>query len=76
MSVSLVIQHAMRVWLVILSSVACLANRNSHKLYDFRKKKKKAIGHKMCFDFLYILILKFLLVSSIQRFNVFHPEVL
>ena len=75
MSVSLVIQHAMRVWLVILSSVACLANRNSHKLYDFREKKK-AIGHKMCFVFLYILILKFLLVSSIQRFNVFHPEVL
>ena len=58
-SVALVIQHAMRMLRIMLSSVACLAVRyfatSSHKRHDFRKK---FIEYKMCFDFLYNFRLK------------------
>jgi hypothetical protein len=53
LSVSLVIQHEMRMRHIILSSVACVApyfSTLSHKEHDFREKLSE---HKMCFDFLY-----------------------
>jgi len=54
-SVASVIQHAKRMYRIILSSVACLALPYiftlSHKHHDFRKK---VIEHKsVCFDFLH-----------------------
>ena len=53
-SVALVIQHAMRMRRIRLSSMACLAVPNfctlSHKRYDFRKKK--VIEHDVCFFFI------------------------
>jgi hypothetical protein len=49
MSIALVIQHAKRMRLVILSSVACLAlpyfSKFSHKRNDFRKK---VTAYEMC----------------------------
>jgi hypothetical protein len=51
-SVALVIQHAKRLWRVILLSVSCLPYfyTLSHKWHDFRKN---VIEHETCFDFLY-----------------------
>jgi len=63
MSITLVIQHAMRMRHIMLSSVACLAVSNfsplSHIRHDFWEK---IIEHKMCFDFLYNLCLKYFLI--------------
>ena len=60
-SVALVIQHAMRMRHIILSSVARLAlpyfPTLSHKRHDFREKVTE---YEMCFDFLYNFCLKHL----------------
>jgi len=61
--VALDIQHAMRIRRVTLSSVAWptlqfFFSTLSHKRHDFRKKKKKVIEHKLCFNFLYNFCLK------------------
>jgi predicted CDP-diglyceride synthetase/phosphatidate cytidylyltransferase len=62
-SVALVIQHAKRMRLVILSFVACLALQNfstlSHKRHDFRKN---VIENKMC-----VLIFSTSFVSNISH---------
>jgi hypothetical protein len=70
--VALVIKHAKCICRIILSSVAYLAVQNfstlSHKRHDFRKKKKKkVIEHKVCFDFLCNILSKtFLILKRIQ----------
>ena len=55
-------EHSMRMRRILLSSVACPAvqyiSTLSHKRNDFRKKKKKVIEYKMCFDFLYKFCMK------------------
>jgi hypothetical protein len=67
--VGLVIQNVKRRGL--MSSVACLTPPHfsplSHKEYDFQKKKKKVIEHKMCFDFFYDLCPKHLILIVIRR---------
>jgi len=61
LSAALVMQHAMRMRYIVLSSVACLtvpySPTFSHKLHDIRKKKLLNIK-RVCFDFLYNFCLK------------------
>ena len=61
MFVVLVIHHAVRMRLVVLSSVACPAvpyfSTLPHKLRSIREKK--VFEHKMWFDFLYKFCLKY-----------------
>ena len=71
--VALVIQHAQRMRLIILSSVASLAlqylSTLSHKWHNFRNK---VVEQKMCFDFLYNFDLKhfsFLKNNSTRRYH-------
>jgi len=63
-SVAIIIQHAKHMRLVILSSVACLSLPYFIHIISrttlFSKVKKKKIEHKMCFDFLYDLCMKYL----------------
>jgi hypothetical protein len=58
--VALVIQHAMRMRRIGMSSLAFKAVQKlctlTHKLHDFRVKK--SFEHKMCSDFLYNFCLK------------------
>jgi len=53
-SVAIVIQHAIRMRRIILTSVACLAVPHFSTLSQTRYgiRKKKTIEMKMCFDFL------------------------
>jgi hypothetical protein len=48
-----VIQHAIRMLHIVICglSISTVFSTLSHKGYDFRKKK--VVGLKMCFDFLY-----------------------
>jgi len=65
-SVALVIQHAMHMPYILLSSVACLALPHMpiscHKEQDFQKKK--VIEHKLC---VLIFSRTFLILGRIQR---------
>jgi len=67
-SVTLVIKHAKRMRLIILSSVACLAlpyfATLSHKEHDCRKR---VTGYKICVFCLEILSENFLILRTIQR---------
>jgi hypothetical protein len=60
--VALVIQHATRVRRIVLSFVSFLAQPHFstlfHKQHDFRGKK--VIEHKMCFDYLCNVYVKYL----------------
>ena len=69
--VALVIQHAMRMHRIIMSSVAYLPQQYfstlSHKCCDFLKKKKKVFQFKMCFNITYTLLSEtFLILRRIQ----------
>ena len=84
MSVALVIQHAMRMRCIILSSVACPAapyfSILSHKRYNFRGGGN-VFNIKLCFDFLYNLSKTFVIlrrrrrgiITNVLHFQVKHP---
>jgi hypothetical protein len=68
--VALVIQHAKRMRRIVLSAVASSAipyfTTLSHKLHDFRKKKK-VIEREMCWFSLQLLSEMFLILRRFQR---------
>ena len=77
MFVAFGIQHAMRMRLIILASVSCIAlhyfSTLSHKT-DTIFEKKKLIAYKMCFDFLYSFCKTHFSFSEEKRIIVTHEH--
>jgi hypothetical protein len=65
---ALVVQHAMRMRRVVLSSLACPAVQHffqpSFQRHEFRRN---VIEHEMCFDFAHVFCMKYLILRRIAR---------
>jgi len=63
MSISLVIQHAMRMRHIMLSAVACVALSNFSTLSHYTARfLEKITENKMCSDFIYKTFLRYFLI--------------